>query len=136
MACEKCKWNNPVPVAVGIVPYKDGIVLVKRRFDPRAGFFALPGGFVNEREHPESAAIREVKEETGLDVQNPALLKIHLSEERNQLVFFYIFNKVSGQLLAGDDALECVKVQPEAALTDYEIAFDSHKNAIKLFLMS
>ncbi|MHA1830794.1 MAG: NUDIX domain-containing protein [Candidatus Helarchaeota archaeon] len=47
---------------------KEHIVLVKRKYPPYAGYYAFPGGFIEKGETPRQAVIREVKEETGLDV--------------------------------------------------------------------
>ncbi len=52
-----------------VILHGDGVVLVKRKNEPFKGSFALPGGFVEYGERVEEAAVREAKEETGLDVR-------------------------------------------------------------------
>ena len=99
----KLKYNNPVPVAVMLIPdyYRkknesglivgtDGLLLIKRGNEPQKGKWALPGGFVNEKEHPRDAALREAEEETGIKLKSARLLDIFLAKNRNQIVFFYI----------------------------------------------
>ena len=55
--------------ATAIIPYSpDEILLIKRRTVPFSGYWALPGGRVDPGETVEQTVVREVKEETGLDV--------------------------------------------------------------------
>jgi 8-oxo-dGTP diphosphatase len=62
------EYKNPKPTADAIIDGGDGrIVLIKRNNPPKG--WAIPGGFVDEGEAIEHAAIREAKEETGLDVE-------------------------------------------------------------------
>jgi 8-oxo-dGTP diphosphatase len=56
--------------ATAVVEFPDGrILLIKRQTVPFRGYWALPGGRVEARETVEQAVVREVKEETGLDVE-------------------------------------------------------------------
>jgi 8-oxo-dGTP pyrophosphatase MutT (NUDIX family) len=55
--------------ASAIIPYKGGYLLQKRMHDPYGGFWSLAGGKADGNETPEENCIREVKEETGLDVK-------------------------------------------------------------------
>ena len=84
-----------------------GILAVKRKNEPKSGEWCLPGGFVNEREDPVVAAVRETEEESGLVVellnQRPIIYNI---EEKNETVHFYLGRPIGGELRAGDDALE------------------------------
>ena len=76
-ACGFVFYRNPIP-AVGVVVELDGrVVLVRRRYEPRAGFWALPAGFMELGESAEEAAIRECHEETGLLVQIDHLLGVY-----------------------------------------------------------
>lgn len=60
-------YKNPIPTVDCIVELpRDRIVLIKRKNEPKG--WALPGGFVDEGEALHVACVREVKEETGLDV--------------------------------------------------------------------
>jgi ADP-ribose pyrophosphatase YjhB (NUDIX family) len=61
------RYRNPVPTVDIIIEHPRGIVLIHRANPPRS--WAIPGGFVDYGESLEQAAIREAKEETGLDVQ-------------------------------------------------------------------
>jgi len=71
MKCPACGtaipvYKNPVPTVDIIIEVKGGIVLIERKNSPHG--WALPGGFVDYGESYEHAAVREAKEETGLNV--------------------------------------------------------------------
>lgn len=72
--CTKCNWTlyNNVASAVGlvIINNKGEVLLEKRAKEPRKGFLALPGGFVNPEETLEEAAKRECFEEIGAKVSS------------------------------------------------------------------
>jgi len=69
-ACENITWSNPLPVAVIAVPTNIngsiGVFLIRRGTDPGKGKLALPSGFIETGESWQAAAVRELKEETGL----------------------------------------------------------------------
>lgn len=70
--CGECGLDlfNNVAAAVGLILYTEDnqILLEKRAKEPRKGFLALPGGFIDPDESAEIACVREVKEEIGLFV--------------------------------------------------------------------
>jgi ADP-ribose pyrophosphatase YjhB (NUDIX family) len=67
-SCGTSHWRNPLPCANGVV-VKDGRVLLTRRAHaPWLGLWCSPGGFCELGEHPAETVVREVLEETGLDV--------------------------------------------------------------------
>jgi ADP-ribose pyrophosphatase YjhB (NUDIX family) len=68
---------NKPQVAVGaIVVHEDKLLMVRRGRDPGRGLWSLPGGRVEQGEYLHEALVREVKEETGLDVTPRALVGI------------------------------------------------------------
>ncbi len=62
---------------------KNRVLLVKRRNEPFSGRWALPGGFVEEGETVEEAAVREMREETGVDVELAQLLGVYSNPDRD-----------------------------------------------------
>lgn len=86
---------------------KLGVVIIERRNIPHG--FALPGGFIDEGEQAENAAIREMWEETGLDVELTGLLGVYSRPGRDprQHTLSVVFTgrpHNPEQLRAGDDA--------------------------------
>lgn len=119
MFCEKCgneminkkcpncgfiKWDNPIPVAVALIPIltNDQIVqllAVKRNIDPKKGELALPGGF-QEIEPISNALKREVFEECGLSIAlDPSFDQLVLSTEPvpNRLLVFIVCKTLNEQ---------------------------------------
>lgn len=72
MSCEACSedWYNNPAVATSIALVKDGkILLAKRKIEPEKGKWDILGGFVDSGESIEESVVREMKEETNLDVE-------------------------------------------------------------------
>ena len=67
-ACGTPHWDNAKPCSGALVTHEGEVLLVRRALEPWKGLWDIPGGFCDDREHPIDAAIREVREETGLDV--------------------------------------------------------------------
>ena len=67
-ACENISYRNPIPVAVAVIPVDRGLLAIRRDIEPRRGFLALPGGFIDHGEAWTHAVAREVREETGFEV--------------------------------------------------------------------
>ena len=134
--CESCgfvHWNNPLPVAVILIPHRDGgFVFVKRKKNPRAGYFALPGGYVDPYESALAAAIREAKEETGLDIVIDRLLFTSAPEGVNEVLLFFLAKTAFEQPVGGDDAELCV-VSSLNSLPGL-LAFETHRQAINDYM--
>jgi len=97
--------RNPLPTVDVIIEVAGGIVLIQRRFPP-AGW-ALPGGFVDYGEDVETAAVREAKEETGLDVTLTDLLWVYSDPQRDprqHTISVVFLGRAEGTPTGGDDA--------------------------------
>ena len=120
-------YRNPVPTVDAIIQCSRSVLLVKRKKDPYKGLLALPGGFVNEGETVEDAVIREVCEETSLEIHPIEILGVYSDPNRDprghilSVVFIGII--VDGIPTANDDAQEVQWVDIDK-LDSYRIAFD------------
>jgi len=83
-------------------------VLIRRSNPPYEGFYALPGGFVELGERVEDAAVREAREETGLEVKLERLVGVYSNPDRDprgHVVSICYAAAGSGRLMAGSDAM-------------------------------
>jgi ADP-ribose pyrophosphatase YjhB (NUDIX family) len=68
--CGFVQYANSAPTANALVEDDEGrVMLTRRAHDPDKGLWDIPGGFLEEAEHPLDGVRRELKEETGLDVE-------------------------------------------------------------------
>jgi 8-oxo-dGTP diphosphatase len=107
---------NPSPrlAADIIIEFPDGeIVLVKRGIEPFKGRWAIPGGGVEIGETVEQAAVREAKEETGLDVKLTGIVGVYSEPGRDPrghtVSIVYQAVPVGGEMKADTDAAEVIK---------------------------
>ena len=136
------EYRNPTPT-VDVVVYRQHTsvnrleVLLIERANPPQGW-ALPGGFVDEWEMVETAAIREVQEETGLDVNLNGLLYVYSNPSRDSrqhnLSVVFTAEVLMDTLItptAGDDAQQAQFFNVESLPS---LAFD-HREILDDFLL-
>ena len=138
--CEHCNepiYENPIPASCLVVADDtDRVLLVRRSVEPKKGSWCLPGGFMELGETPETAALRELKEETGLDGHIEILLGVSSNPSmlyHTVLMVGYLVKTYTGTPVAGDDA-------DDVAFFHYdelpEIAFESHMEFIKKYYLA
>ncbi len=120
-------YKNPVPTVDAIIYDSGNIVLIRRGQEPFKGKWALPGGFVEYGETVEQAAIREMKEETYLDVRLIELLGVYSAPDRDPrkhtISTVFVAQPTKGELKGGDDASEAAWFSLET-LDLSSLAFD------------
>lgn len=120
------RYANPVPTTDVVIYDKNrGVVLIQRRNPPYG--YALPGGFIDEGETAEHAAVREMKEETSLDVNLIGLLGVYSRPDRDPRshtlsIVFVGEAENADTLCAGDDASDAAFFSLNSLPDD--IAFD------------
>ena len=133
-ACGFIFYLDP-KLAVGTVIVDDRrrIALVKRAIEPGYGKWVFPGGYVDRGEDVQRAAIREAREETGLDVRIDRLINIYSYTGRTPVLVVYAATWVGGSLACDDESLEARFFEPEAIPWD-DLAFRSTHEALLAFL--
>lgn len=103
--CGHIVYSNPAPVAMVLARDADRrLLLVRRGVEPLKGFWALPSGYVETDESVEAAAVREVLEETGLDVVVEGLEGVYSAAGLGVALVVYQARIVGGVLAPGSDA--------------------------------
>jgi 8-oxo-dGTP diphosphatase len=133
-ACAFVFYLDP-KVAVGtIISRPDGrIVLVRRAIEPGYGKWVFPGGSVDRGEEVRLAAIREAREEAGLDVRIDHLVGIYSYPGRTPIIIVYAATMTGGELAVDDEGLEAQWFEPHAIPWD-ELAFLSTRDALHAYL--
>nr|HID15122.1 NUDIX domain-containing protein [Anaerolineae bacterium] len=105
-ACELIVFRDHKVAAGVLVEHEGKVLLVRRVVNPRKGMWTFPAGFVEFDEDPAETAVRECREETGLEVEVTGLLDVIAGREHERgadIVIVYHARQVGGELSAGDD---------------------------------
>lgn len=124
---------TPVP-AVGVVCFRgDQVLLIQRGRPPRLGEWSLPGGRIEPGERAAAAALRELKEETGIAADIVGLVDVvdglFPDQGRHYVLIDYVALWRSGEPVAGDDAAVAVFLPFEEALA--RVAWDETRRILK-----
>ena len=125
--CPQCSYvhfNDP-KVAVGVVAQRRGrLLLVRRDHEPRLGEWSFPSGFVDAGEVLEEAAVRETKEETGLDVRIQRLLGAY-STPGERVIFIAYAGRVTGGRIEVGAECQDVRFFPPDSLPPLAFSHDA-----------
>ncbi|NHV45767.1 MAG: NUDIX hydrolase [Candidatus Verstraetearchaeota archaeon] len=109
------EYHDHPLIGAGILVIENGkVLLIKRGNEPNKGLWSIPGGLVKLGESPEEAAIREFKEETGLNAIIEKLLGIFniiIKDNEGKIKYHYIVvdylgKVIGGELKPGSDVLD------------------------------
>ena len=133
LVCSNCQfifYLDPKLVASSVVELDGEIVLLRRSIQPQKGKWVVPGGYVDRGEAVEAAALRETEEECGIRTRIKNLLGVYSYPGRAVVVAVYVAEYVTGDLTAGDEALEVKRFRLEEIPWD-DLAFPSTADALK-----
>ncbi|MEL9940165.1 MAG: NUDIX hydrolase [Ignisphaera sp.] len=114
--------------AVGCVVVRDGrILLVKRGYPPRAGFWSVPGGAIEAGEDIAGAAVRELEEETGVRARPIGIIDVYnaiTKDESGRVQYHYVIldvlfdqSSIQGEVRPGGDAINVAWIPLEEVLS-------------------
>jgi ADP-ribose pyrophosphatase YjhB (NUDIX family) len=133
--CGEPSYHAAKPCACAILVDDEGRVLLARRaHDPEAGRWDLPGGFLEPDESPEDGLRREMREETGLDVEVGryvgSFVDVYGEGGDNTLNIVFVCRPGPGDLEPADDVSELRWFAPEKLPPASEIAFRNGAEAL------
>lgn len=132
--CGQVLYQDP-KVAVGTIITTDDarIVLVRRAIEPGYGKWVFPGGYVDRGEEVTAAAIREAKEEAGLDVRVDHLINVYSYPGRPLVIVVYAASAIGGELCVDDECLEAALFTP-TNIPWNDLAFQSTGEGLRDYL--
>lgn len=137
LVCTRCGFVFYIDPKIGvgtIIKAASGrLVLVRRAIDPGYGKWVFPGGYVDRGETLTSAAVREAREESGLDVRLDGLINVYSYAGRAPVIVVYAATALGGDLCADDECLEAAEFD-EGDIPWAELAFHSTHDALRDYL--
>jgi ADP-ribose pyrophosphatase YjhB (NUDIX family) len=137
-ACGFVAHSNSEPTACALLTDDEGrLLLVRRAYDPYAGTWDLPGGFLEEAEHPLDALRRELREETGLDVEPGEFAGVWLDrygsgpDASTTLNLYWMARVTGGHPAPPDDVAELRWFPPDELPPDEQIGFPNVRAVLR-----
>ena len=130
---DQVSWTNPIP-AVGVVCLRgEEVLLIRRGRPPRQGEWSLPGGRIEPGERAVNAALRELREETGVEAEIIGLIDVidglFPDASVHYVLIDYAARWTCGEPVAGDDASDARFMPIEEALG--LVAWDETRRIIR-----
>ena len=137
LVCAQCGFvfylDPKVAVGTIIRDERNHVVLVRRAIEPGYGRWVFPGGYVDRGEEVRVAAVREAREEAGLDIRLGELINVYSYPGRAPVIIVYAATVVGGCLACDDEGLEARFFAPDDIPWN-ELAFRSTHEALREFL--
>ena len=134
--CPSCSWIYYPHVSAGsmvLVRKGDQVLVVKRAIEPFKNTWMFPAGFIEFGEHPEDAAKRELKEETGLACKKLRFLEVGQSEDDPRALghFIFLYEAVAEGEIKNSDKNENMEIQWVSIKNPPEIGWKYHKQVMR-----
>jgi len=143
MQCPTCGYvyfHNTCAAVAGIIEMGEGILLTIRAREPRAGWYDLPGGFVDYNESLEDALKREIREELGIGIAITSYLESFPNRYvyRNVIYFtadcFFVCRPADGRVpVANSEELRQWEIFSASALPFEKLGFESNVKALERY---
>lgn len=135
--CARCGFvfylDPKIAVGTIIKTASERIVLVRRAIDPGYGQWVFPGGYVDRGELLTSAAVREAREECGLDVRLEGLVNIYSYAGKAPVIVVYAASVLGGTLCPNEECLETAEFDTTSIPWD-DLAFPSTREGLHDYL--
>ena len=132
--CEACgfiHYLNPRVVAATIIEHDGQVLLQQRAIEPGRGQWTFPGGFLEVGERPEGGAVRETKEEVGLDVKLGGLLGVYSRPHVGIVLIVYESTSASAAAYVADAESLDVRWFAPRDIPWADLAFDTTAAALR-----
>jgi mutator protein MutT len=132
--CEACgfvHYMNPRVIAAVIIEHGGRVLLQKRAMEPGAGLWTFPGGFLEIGETPADGAVREAKEEVGLDVTLGRLHGVYTRRHVGIVLVVYEGTSATDAAYVADSESLAVRWCDAGAIPWPELAFDTTEQALR-----
>jgi ADP-ribose pyrophosphatase YjhB (NUDIX family) len=129
-SCGFVVYLDPKVAAGAIVTVDGRVVLVKRTIEPSRGKWVFPGGYVDRGESTEAAAVREVREEVGLEIRLEDLLGVFSYTGVPVVLVVYTGRVAGGKLEGGAEAEEARAFHPSEIPWE-DLGFQSTADALR-----
>jgi ADP-ribose pyrophosphatase YjhB (NUDIX family) len=131
-ACGHIHYENPKLVLGCVAEWQGRVLLCRRAIEPRAGFWTLPAGFMENGESTQAAATRETEEEARAQVNIDNLFALIDIPQISQVHLFYRGVLENGQHAPGEESLETA-LFPEAEIPWDTLAFRSVRFCLEYY---
>lgn len=138
LQCENCghiHYVNPRVVTAIIVEHGGRVLLQQRAIEPGLGKWTFPGGFLEMGETPEAGAVRETKEEVGLDVTITALHGVYARPRVGITLVVYLGTSETDAAIVGDFESMAVRWYGPDEIPWAELAFETTEQALRDWLV-
>ena len=136
MVCQDCgfiHYENPRIVVAVVATWEDRILLGRRAIEPREGHWTLPGGFMENNETTEEAAVRETAEEAGAAIEVRDLLAVYSLPHIGQVHLVYRARMTGPQIEAGPEMHEARLFAVDELPWD-DLAFPTNRWSLRHFI--